>query len=47
MVVDSKVKLTMAVHVYDIMIVGSDDTCRCSDIALVTKLPTNDLVELT
>ena len=47
MVVDVKVKLIIAVHVDDIVIAGSDETCRDFHPALVTKLPTNNFGELT
>ena len=47
MVVDGKVQLIMAVHVDDIVIAGSDESCRDFHAALVTKFPTNNLGELT
>ena len=47
MVVDGKVELIMAVHVDDIVIAGSDKACRDFYAALNTKLPTNNLGELT
>ena len=47
MVVDGKVELTVAVHVDDIVIAGSDETCRDFHAALSMKFPTNDLGELT
>ena len=47
MVVDGKVELIMAVHVDDIVIAGSDETCKDFHAALVTKFPTNNLGELT
>ena len=47
MVVDGKVELIMAVHVDDIVIAGSDETCRDFHAALTTKFPTNNLDELT
>ena len=40
MIVDGKVELILAVHVDDIVSVGSDETCRCFHAALVTKLLT-------
>ena len=46
MVVDCKVQLIMAVHVDDIVIAGSDESCRDFHAALVTKFPTNNLGEL-
>ena len=46
MVVDGKVQLIMAVHVDDIVIAGSDESCRDFHAALVTKFPTNNLGEL-
>ena len=39
MVVDGKVQLIMAVHVDDIVIAGSDESCRDFHAALVTKFP--------
>ena len=47
MVADGKVELIMAVHVDDIVIAGSDETCRDFHAALSMKFPTNDLGELT
>ena len=47
MVVDGKVQLIMAVHVDDIVIAGSDESCRYFHAALVTKFSTNNLRELT
>ena len=47
MVADGKVELIMAVHVDDIVIAGSDETCRDSHAALTTNFPTNYLGELT
>ena len=47
MVVDGKVELIMAVHVDDIVIAGSDEACRGFHAALNTKIPTNNLGELT
>ena len=47
MVVDGNVKLIMDVHVDDIVIAGSDETCKDFHAALVTKFPTNNLGELT
>ena len=47
MVVDGKVELIMAVHVDDIVIAGSDETCKDFHAALTTKFSTNYLVELT
>ena len=47
MVVDGKVELIMAVHVDDIVIAGSDETCRDFHAAFTTKFPTNNLGELT
>ena len=47
MVVDGKVELIMAVHVDDIVIAGSDETCRDFHAALTTKFPANNLSELT
>ena len=44
---DGKVKLTIAVHIDDIVIAGSDGACRDFHAALVSKFPTNDLGELT
>ena len=44
---DGKVELIMAVHVDDIVIAGSDETCRDSHAALTTNFPTNYLGELT
>ena len=46
-VVDGKEELIMAVHVDDIVIAGSNETCRDFHAALVTKFPTKDLGELT
>ena len=37
----------MAVQVDDIVIAGSDETCRNFNAALTTKFPTNNLDELT
>ena len=47
MVVHGKIKLIMAVHVDDIVIAGSDETCTDFHAALNTKFPTNNLGELT
>ena len=47
MVVDGKVELIMAVHVDDIVIAGSDETCKDFHAALTTKFSTNHLGELT
>ena len=47
MVVDGKIELIMAIHVDDIVIAGSDETCRDFHAALSTKFPTNNLGELT
>ena len=47
MVVDGKVELVVAVHVDDIVIAGSDETCRDFHAALNTQFPTNNLGELT
>ena len=47
MVVDGKVELTTAVHVDDMVIAGSDETCRDFHDALTTKFLTNNLGELT
>ena len=47
MVVNGKVELTMAVHVDDIVIAGSDEACRDVHAALIAKFPTNSLGELT
>ena len=47
MVVDGKVELIMAVHVDDIVIAGSDETCKDFYAALTTKFPVNNLSELT
>ena len=47
MVVDGNVKLIMDVHVDDIVIAGSDETCKDFHAALVTKFPTNNLGGLT
>ena len=47
MVVDGKVELIMATYVFDIMIAGSDETCRDFHAALTTKFPVNNLSELT
>ena len=47
MVVDGKAELSMAVHVDDIVIAGSDEACRDFHAALNTKFPTNNLRELT
>ena len=47
MVVDGKVELSMAVHVDDIVIAGSNETCRYFHAALTTKFPTSNLGELT
>ena len=43
MVVDGKVENIMAAHVDDIVITGSDESCRDFHAALVTKFPTNNL----
>ena len=40
MVKDGKVELIVAVHVDDIGIAGSDETCRDFHAALTTKFPT-------
>ena len=47
MAVDGKVELIVAVHVDDIVIAGSDETCEDFHTALVSKIPTNNLGELT
>ena len=47
MVEDGKKELTMAVHVDDIVIAGSDEICKDFHAAIVTKVPTNNLDELT
>ena len=47
MVVDGKIELIMAIHVDDIVIAGSDETCRDFHAALTTKFPANNLSELT
>ena len=47
MVVDGKVELIMAVHLDDIVIPGSNETCKDFHEALVVKFPTNKLGELT
>ena len=47
MVVDGKVELIVAVRVDAIVISGSKETCRRLHAALVTKLPTNILGELS
>ena len=47
MVVDGKVELIMAVHVDDIVIAGSGETCRDFHAASTTKFPTNNRGELT
>ena len=47
MVMDGKVQLIMAVHVDDIVIAGSHETCRNFHAALTAKFPTNNLGELT
>ena len=45
--VDDKVELFMAVHVDDIVIAGSDETCTDFHAALKSKFPMNNLGELT
>ena len=47
MVMDGKVELTMAINVDDIVIAGTDETCRDFHAALVTKIPMNNIGELT
>ena len=47
MVVDGKVELIMAIHADDIVIAGSNETCRDFYPALTTKFPTSNLGELT
>ena len=47
MVVGGKVELSMAVHVDDIVIEDSDESCKYFHATLVVKFPTNNLVELT
>lgn len=47
MVVDGKAELILAVHIADIVIIGSNETCRGFRLALVTKSPTKNLGELT
>ena len=47
MVVDGKVELMMTVHVDDIVVEWSDETCRDFNAALTTSFPTNNLGELT
>ena len=44
---DGKVELIVAVHVDDIVIAGSDETCRDFHAALVKNFPTSNLRELT
>ena len=47
MAVDGKVELIMAVHADDIVIAGSDETCRDFHAALVKNFPTSNLGEPT
>ena len=47
MVVGGKVELIKAVHVDDMVIAGSNETCRGFFATLVTQFPTNNLGELT
>ena len=47
MVVHGKVELIMAVHVDDMAIAGSEEECRDFHAAINSKLPTNDLGQLT
>ena len=45
-IVYGKVELSMAVHSDDIVIAGSDETCRDFHDALTAAMPTNYLGEL-
>lgn len=47
MVVDGQVKLIASVLEDDIVIAGSDKTCRYFHTALIMKFPTNNLGDLT
>ena len=46
MIVDGKSQLMMAVHIDDIVTSGSDGMCKHFPVALIDKIPANNLEEL-